>query len=91
MELSKSIQLWYVNAASFILFAILALTGIINWLFIPRGSDIMNKGGFLLSLRHFFRDVHEWTAFLFIIVVIVHLVLHWAYIKTNLKKYGILK
>jgi hypothetical protein len=45
----------------------------------------------LISLRHFFREVHEWTALLFIIIVFVHLILHWAYIKTNLKKYGIMK
>jgi hypothetical protein len=45
----------------------------------------------LMSLRHFFREVHEWTALLFIIVICVHLILHWGYIKTNLKKYGIMK
>jgi hypothetical protein len=43
------------------------------------------------SLRHFLVEVHEWAALLFMIVIIVHMVLHWGYIKANLKKHGIVK
>jgi hypothetical protein len=45
----------------------------------------------LVSLRHFFIAMHEWTALIFIIVIVVHIILHWPYIKTNLLKYGIIK
>ncbi len=88
METNKAAQLWYVNATSFVLFVILAFTGIINWL-LPRGYETGSK--FLISTRHFFRDIHEWTAVLFIFVMIIHLALHWPYVMNNLKKYGILK
>ena len=89
MANSKAAKLWFVNIMSFILFFILTVTGVLNWLVLPRGYR--GEGGMLISLRHFFREVHEWTALLFIIIIFVHLILHWAYIKTHLKKYGIIK
>jgi hypothetical protein len=87
--MDKAAKLWFVNIISFVLFSILTLTGLINWLFVPRGGG--GQGGFVVLLRHFLREVHEWTALMFIIMTLVHLVLHWAYIKSNLKKYGIIK
>jgi hypothetical protein len=89
MTLTKTFKLWIVNVISFIVFSLLGLTGLINWLVLPKGYEA--RGSFLVSLRHFLVEVHEWTALLFIVIVIVHIVLHWGYIKTNLKKYGIIK
>jgi hypothetical protein len=89
MRSNKVAKLWIVNILSFILFSILTFTGLINWLLLPRGYR--GGGGVLISLRHFLREVHEWTVLLFIFIVLVHLVLHWSYIKSNLNKYGILK
>lgn len=89
MANGKAVKLWFVNIISCILFFVLAVTGVINWLVLPHGYR--GQGGVLMSLRHFFREVHEWTALLFIIIIFVHLILHWGYIKTNLKKYGIMK
>ncbi len=89
MSNGKSNQLWLVNIFSFILFSILTITGLINWAILPRGPR--SNDGFLITLRHFFRDVHEWAALGFIILVAIHLFLHWGYIRTNLKRYGIMK
>ena len=89
MPSNKAAKLWFVNVVSFILFSILTFTGLTNWLLLPRGYKA--AGGFLISLRHFLRHVHEWTAVVFILVVLVHFVLHWTYIKSNLKKHGIIK
>jgi hypothetical protein len=89
MSNNKGETLWFVNVLSFILFSILTITGLINWLIITGGYR--GEGGFLMSLRHFFRGIHEWTALLFIIVVVIHLVLHWPYIKSHLKKLGFIK
>jgi len=84
---NKATTLWAVNIASFILFLVLAVTGLINWLLIPGGYR--GEGGFMMSVRHFLRGIHEWTALLFIIVVALHLILHWPYIRANLKKHGL--
>jgi hypothetical protein len=89
MSNGRSSKLWIVNVISFVLFVILCSTGLLNWLVLPRGYEA--RGSFLVSLRHFFIALHEWTALIFIIVVAIHIILHWSYIKSNLKKYGIMK
>ena len=89
MSMNKAAQLWLVNVISFVLFSILTLTGLINWLFVPRGGGA--EGGVAVILRHFLREVHEWTALMFIIMMLIHLALHWTHIKSNLQKYGIIK
>lgn len=88
MSMHKAAKLWFVNVISFVLFSILALTGLINWLFLPRGGG---EAGIAVHLRHFLREVHEWTALMFLIMTLIHLFLHWTYIKSNLQKYGIIK
>ena len=89
MANGKALKLWTVNVVSFILFVFLCSTGLINWLVLPRGYEA--RGNFLVSLRHFFIDIHEWVGLIFMVVIVIHLVLHWPYIKYNLKKYGIMK
>ncbi len=89
MSNNRSSRLWILNLTSFILFSLLSSTGLINWLVLPRGYEA--PGSFIVSLRHFLIVFHEWTALIFMIVVAVHIVLHWPYIKSNLKKYGIMK
>ena len=81
----KLSRLWIVNVISFFLFFLLSVTGLINWLLLPRGYG--SGAGFLVSLRHSLVTVHEWTALLFMIVIGVHISLHWAYVKKNLDKY----
>jgi hypothetical protein len=85
MAKSKPAQLWLVNVISFVLFSLLGGTGLINWLLLPKGYQA--RGPFLISLRHFFVWVHQWTALLFILVVALHLSLHWKYIKSNIERY----
>jgi len=89
MTNTKALRLWIVNVLSFILFCLLTLTGLTNWLLLPKGYGA--KESLLVSLRHFLVEVHEWTALLFMLTVMVHMALHWGYIKANLKKHGIIK
>lgn len=89
MASEKVSRIWFVNIISFILFSILTVTGLINWL-LPHGNR-SGGGGALISLRHFLIGIHEWAGLFFIVVVFFHLALHWAYLKTNLRKYGFLK
>ena len=89
MSNGRSSNLWIVNVTSFVLLIILCSTGLINWLVLPRGYE--TRGNFLVSLRHFFITVHEWAGLIFIVLIAIHIFLHWPYIKSNLKKYGITK
>ncbi|RZB33721.1 MAG: hypothetical protein SRB2_03832 [Desulfobacteraceae bacterium Eth-SRB2] len=83
MSNGRSSKLWIVNVTSFILFIILCSTGLLNWLVLPRGYQA--REGFLVSLRHFFIAIHEWVALIFMVVVAIHIILHWPYIKSNLR------
>jgi hypothetical protein len=89
MANGKALKLWTVNVISFILFVILCSTGLINWLVLPRGYQ--TRGDFFISLRHFFITLHEWVGMMFIVLIIIHIVLHWTYIKSNFKKYGMMR
>lgn len=81
----KSETLWRVNQLSFVLLAVLALTGLTNWLLLPRGYG---AGGadIWVSARHLLRFVHTCTAVLFIVTIGVHLGLHGSYLKKMLKE-----
>jgi len=83
MQGAKAAKLWLVNVISFVLFSVLSLTGSVNWLLLPRGPGA--GGGFPVWLRHFLRGVHEWTALVFMITILIHITLHWGYIKSKLK------
>ncbi len=89
MNGKKAFKLWTVNVLSFILFVLLSVTGLLNWLVIPRGYEA--RGSVLVSVRHFLITIHEWTALIFMIMIAIHIILHWTYIKSNLKKYSIMK
>ncbi len=81
----KVFKLWIVNVISFLLLSLLGLTGLINWLLLPRGYG--QGAGFLVSLRHSLVTIHEWAALLFMVVIGVHLSLHWAYVKKMVDSY----
>ena len=86
MEMTgKLSRLWIVNVISFFLFSLLSVTGLINWLFLPRGYG--SGAGFLVSLRHFLIGIHEWTALLFMVVIGIHISLHWSYVKKSLDRH----
>ncbi len=89
MNVKKAFKLWTVNVLSFILFVLLSVTGLLNWLVIPRGYEA--RGSVLVSVRHFLITIHEWTASIFMIMITIHIILHWKYIRSNLKKYSIMK
>ncbi len=89
MNGKKAFKLWTVNVLSFILFVLLSVTGLLNWLVIPRGYEA--RGSVLVSVRHFLITIHEWTALIFMITITIHIILHWKYIRSNLKKYSIMK
>ena len=89
MASERTRKLWLTNVTSFVLFVVLAFTGLLNWLVLPKGYQA--RGSFLVSVRHFLVGVHEWIGLILIIMVAVHIMLHWTYVRNNLKKYGVLK
>lgn len=85
MAARKNMQLWVVNIVSFVLIFLLAATGLINRLVLPRGGG---RGSWLVEIRHLLADVHAGLAVLFLLAIGIHLWLHAAYIKANLSRSG---
>ena len=86
MSSPKSSLLWIVNVVLFVLVCILACTGFINWFVLPGGGGWRASQWFLL--RHFFKEVHEISALLFLVAIAIHVALHWPYVRANLKRMG---
>ena len=82
--MKKMSKLWAINTMSFVLFILLSITGLINWLVLPKGYEL--RGSFLISIRHFLIEVHQLAGLIFIIIVAMHVILHWGYIKAQLLK-----
>jgi hypothetical protein len=85
----RAFKLWTVNVLSFILFCLLSLTGLINWLVLPKGFEA--RGSFSASMRHFLVEVHQWAGLLFLVIIGLHILWHWTYIKSKLSTHRILK
>ena len=86
MQEKRSALLWAVNVCSAVILLVLAVTGLTNWLILPKGRE---AAGFLVSARHFFVEVHEWSALAFLACIGIHVSLHASYVKTRLKRMGI--
>jgi hypothetical protein len=89
MANSKAAKLWIVNVLSAVLFFLIAVTGLINWWILPRGAEARGSGW--ISLRHGLAEVHGWLGLAFLACIALHVALHWPYVATNLKKYGLMK
>jgi hypothetical protein len=81
---NRALKLWMVNVVSFFLLVLLSVTGLMNWLVLPKGYEA--RKGFALTARHFLVDVHEWAGLAFMVIIGIHIVLHWSYIRHNLGK-----
>lgn len=88
MQEKKASLLWAVNVCSALVLLVLALTGFANWLILPKGRL---GPGFLVSARHFFMVIHQWSALAFLVCIGIHVSLHASYVKGRLKRMGIVK
>lgn len=76
--MTKTLQNYALDWASFLLLASLAATGMLMAYAMPPG----NGGASVLGLaRHDWGEIHLWIAWGFIAAVVVHLVMHGAWIK----------
>jgi hypothetical protein len=72
---------------SFVLFVLLTIIGLLNWIVRPHGGG--RQEVFLIGTRQLLMDVHVWLAVMFMVTIVIHLVLHWYYIKAYLSQSGL--
>ena len=86
---------------NFILFVILfflglfqAVSGFVMWLALPRGGGGGGRYGggvedatFWSLSRHEWADLHDWVALSLLVMIIIHIILHWKWIVYMTKSY----
>ncbi|MCK4781405.1 DUF4405 domain-containing protein [Candidatus Parcubacteria bacterium] len=76
-----------INIISFFVFLFSAFSGLILWKIFPSGSGFRGGRGitedniFLGLFRREWSDIHIYTSLIFAALVIIHLILHWSWIK----------
>ena len=78
----KSTLHFSIDTAAFLLFLFLVSTGTLIYLILPPGSGQLSIWG---MTRHEWGDLHFLAALGFLLLISVHLILHWNWIKTNIR------
>jgi hypothetical protein len=83
----------YLIFLALVLLALLqTVSGFILWLVLPSGdgyrggAGVIGENSFVWD-RHIWLDLHDWTAVILVVMVIIHLVLHWRWITYMTKKF----
>jgi hypothetical protein len=76
----------WVNIAGFAAFLVLAVTGLVEYLFLPPGTGGRGRGGQPVATvlgmdRHDWGGIHNFAGIVFLGIAALHLVLHWRWIK----------
>ncbi len=78
----------------FVLGLFQAVSGFIMWLALPRGGGGQGRGldggseaTFWSLSRHTWGDLHDWVAVALLVVIIIHVILHWKWIVRMTKSY----
>ena len=81
--------LYWIAVSAFLLFLLEVFSGFIVWVAIPRGDGFRGGRGaveppgqeeFLALTRGDWIDIHDWAAVALLVVIGVHLILHWRWI-----------
>ncbi|MBN1995759.1 MAG: DUF4405 domain-containing protein [Anaerolineae bacterium] len=77
---------FWLDLSALLGFIITALTGLLLWLVLPhgRGSDYLT---FLSLTRSTWVDIHDWVGLGTLIILGVHIVIHWKWIKVVGQRY----
>ncbi len=81
----KATRNYVVGLIMFLLALFEVVSGFVLWLVLPRGGGYMGGRGsiteatFLWS-RDTWLDLHNWVAVALLVIVVLHLILHWRWI-----------
>ncbi len=80
------------NSLLFVAFFLVNLSGLIAWLVLPSGGYQGGRNPFygatLLTLtRHDWKDLHLWAGLAMIVILVIHLALHWQWVMCVVRRY----
>ena len=79
----KASQLYILAVIMFLLSLVEGVSGFVLWLVLPRGGGSHGGGGVERSFiwtRDTWLDLHDWFAVALVVVVLIHIILHWKWI-----------
>jgi hypothetical protein len=87
VNLRRSALLYWIAVAALLALLLEAASGLILWIALPRGDGFHFRGAgsraahesFGLS-RETWLDIHDWTGIALIVILLVHLLLHWRWV-----------
>ena len=91
--MSKAKYLFGLAITAMVTFLIQAISGFILWLVLERGEGGGGSGGLgqlqsedtFIWARHTWRDIHDWTAVALLVVIAIHIFMHWKWLYYQLK------
>ncbi|MEW5898354.1 MAG: DUF4405 domain-containing protein [Bacillota bacterium] len=66
----------------------LAISGFVRWFILPGGGrgGVRQEEAVFIFARHTWTDIHQRLAVIFLVLVVVHVCLHWNWLLTMTKK-----
>jgi len=91
--MKKATRNYIVDLVMFVLIIVEAISGFVIWIVFPRGGGYMGgRGSGLVTETSFLRArdtwiaLHNWAAVALVVVVVLHLILHWKWVVHMTKK-----
>lgn len=83
--MGKATSNYLTDLVMFVLLLFVAVSGFVLWLVLPKGGGYMGGRGLIteaifLWSRDTWIVLHDWVAVALLVVVVLHLVLHWRWI-----------
>ena len=80
---------FFVDAIGYIAFLVLLITGIIlKYILLPGSRREANAPNTLMGYaRHVWGDIHFWASVVFVVVILIHLILHWKWLQHVFARY----
>jgi cytochrome b subunit of formate dehydrogenase len=77
---------YLVDFIAFISFLVTSVTGLIIFIFLPSGVRQGRLQEFIGITKEVWNFIHIWSGILMLVLVIIHLILHWDWIVFTTKK-----
>lgn len=78
---------FWIDFLAFIAFLLVAKTGLIIFFFLPEGVRQGRYQEFFGITKSTYSTIHDWAGIVMIVLVVIHLILHWRWIACSLKNF----
>ena len=85
MKINKAKLNYWIDFLAFISFLIVGFSGIVKYYFLPMGKGSFDSAFWGIS-KHAWTVWHDISGIIFVGLIIIHIVLHWAWIVSMTKR-----